>query len=314
MTFDLKNIFNVFSRRNVGVDFKDSPKLSAEFKSRLLLLLQHRFQSPRHGNLLNELMEEVHSKFQLLLARGVLSKNNQNPSNKFEDLLNYLDSCDDQHFIDFIEYIFKSSSYRKIFHEKNDFVEEINHLLRLDDLQFYLTNFSFKTEKQKVQGTHGPTFREFTSISSYPKLILRENELIHKNAIEPTLSLLENELYKNANLEFLDGLKDYREGDYGDCLTKCGSSFESVMKILCKINKWEYREKDTAAALLDIIFKNSDLKSFYKTPLITIATIRNKYSKSHGAGTKEKNATKNVAQYCINQTASSIVFLIQELD
>ncbi|MEX2409879.1 MAG: hypothetical protein WD607_00670 [Candidatus Paceibacterota bacterium] len=313
MKFDLKDIFSVFSRRNVGDHRSISPELSDEFRSRLLLLLQHRFQSPRHGNLLNDMMEEVHSKFQLLLARGVLSKSHQKPFNRTEDLIKFLDSCDDHHFIDFIEYIFKSTSYSKIFHEKNEFVEEINQLLRLDDLQFHLTNFTFKTEKQKVQGTRGLGLREFTTISSYPKVILREDDLIHEHATEPALTLLENELFKNANLEFLDSLKDYKEGDYGDCLTKCGSSFESVMKIICKINGWVYKENDTASTLLDIIFDNSTLLSFYKNPLITIATIRNKHSKSHGAGTQERTATKNVAQFCINQTASSIVFLINEL-
>lgn len=314
MKLDLKDIFSVFSRRNVGDDRNNSPRLSDDFKSRLLLILQHRFQSPRHGNILNEMMEEVHSKFQILLARGVLSKNHHKPSNRIEDLLNFLDTCDDDHFIDFIEYIFKSTSYSKIFHEKNEFVEEINQLLRLDDLQFHLTNFTFKTEKRRVQGTTGPGFREFTTISTYPKVILRETDLIHEYAIEPALALLENEIFKNANLEFLDGLKDYREGDFGDCLTKCGSSFESVMKILCKINKWEYREKDTASNLLEIIFKHSDIESFYRTPLVTIATLRNKYSKSHGAGIKERITTKNVAQFCINLTASSIVYLIQKLN
>src|SRR4029450_5031974 len=30
---------------------------------------------------------------------------------------------------------------------------------------------------------------------------------------------------------FLNALEDYRKGDYGDCLTKCTSAFESALKI-----------------------------------------------------------------------------------
>ena len=172
MNLDLKDIFSVFSRRNDGDNLSNSPKLSNEFKSRVLLLIQHRFQSSRQGNFLKEMMEEIHSKFQLLLARGVLSDSHQKPSNRTEDLINFLDSCDDHHFIDFIEYLFKSTSYGKIFHKKNEFVEEINQLLRLDDLQFHLTNFTFKNERHKVQGTSGIGYRVFTTISSYPKVIL----------------------------------------------------------------------------------------------------------------------------------------------
>ena len=40
--------------------------------------------------------------------------------------------------------------------------------------------------------------------------------------------------FEAANVEFRDALDEYRKGHYGDCLTKCCSSFESVMKSLCK--------------------------------------------------------------------------------
>lgn len=151
------------------------------------------------------------------------------------------------------------------------------------------------------------------SISAYPQVILRENEIIHQSAMKPALSLLDNKHFELANNEFLEALEDYRNGDYGDCLTKCGSSFESVMKVICERNNWEYKDRDTAGPLLNIIFENSDLERFYNDPLIIISTMRNRFSKSHGAGVKEKSPNKNVAQFCINTTASAIIFLIKKL-
>ncbi|MFC1905040.1 abortive infection family protein [Chloroflexota bacterium] len=43
-----------------------------------------------------------------------------------------------------------------------------------------------------------------------------------------------------------------------------------------------------------------------------VATLRNRLSSSHGAGTKPKAVTENFARYSLNVTASAIIFLVNE--
>lgn len=141
------------------------------------------------------------------------------------------------------------------------------------------------------------------------KLLRVDNQLLHRDAVLPALSLLSGKGFKTANTEFLEAFDDYKKGDYGDCLTKCCSAFESTMKIICKTNGWQYNQCDTARPLLDVVFKNTDLPGFLQQPLITIATLRNKLSKSHGAGTSSRAVSDHLARYALHLTASSIVLL-----
>ena len=119
--------------------------------------------------------------------------------------------------------------------------------------------------------------------------------------------------FEAANLEFTEALDEYRKGHYGDCLTKCCSSFESVMKSLCKRNKWPLDEKrDTAGPLLKTILSRSKLDPFFEQPLLLIATMRNRMSSSHGGGTAVRSVKRHVAQYAVTSTAAAILLLAHE--
>lgn len=84
------------------------------------------------------------------------------------------------------------------------------------------------------------------------------------------------------------------------------------MKIICDRKKWLYNPKDTAAPLLKTIVQQTKLDSFYEQPLLLVATIRNRYSSAHGAGTQKKVVPKHLANYVINATASAILLLVDE--
>ena len=118
--------------------------------------------------------------------------------------------------------------------------------------------------------------------------------------------------YRNANDEFLEALADLRKSDFGDCLTKCGSALESVMKVLCNEKGWAYNERDTASALGKIMIDRLGLDGYYEPVLMIVATLRNRLSRSHGAGTIDRSASRPVAEYAVNSTASAILFLVQK--
>ena len=72
-------------------------------------------------------------------------------------------------------------------------------------------------------------------------------------------------------------------------------------------------QKDTADVLLKTVLSHkATLETFLKEPLIIVATLRNRLSKSHGAGTAPKKVPPNRAEYAINATAAAILLLVSE--
>lgn len=53
---------------------------------------------------------------------------------------------------------------------------------------------------------------------------------------------------------------------------------------------------------------------FHKHVTDSIATIRNRFSSSHGGGSKIRTVARHVAQYLITITAAAIVLLVTDVD
>ena len=218
-------------------------------------------------------------------------------------MLKFLSECKEEHFLDAIELAFQSNFIRGAIHPRtgmqihvDKLIEDINQFFDVDELPYYLTGFTYAQYQ----------------ITAFPQVIGRDSAALHQTAIEPTLTLLSQPNFGSANDEFLDALKDFRTKDYRDCVVKCGSSLESVIKIICDIKGWPYAETDTAGSLIKNILPQTNLDSYFQDPLILIATIRNRLSTAHGAGTQQKAVSKHVASYIINATASAILLLVDE--
>ena len=109
--------------------------------------------------------------------------------------------------------------------------------------------------------------------------------------------------------------RHYRTGtSYGDCLTKCGSAFESTLKVLCERNDLTFERHDTAGKLLPVVIENSTLESFFEQPLMLVATIRNRLSSSHGGGSQVRAPSRQIARYTLTSTAAAIVLLVETAD
>ncbi len=227
-----------------------------------------------------------------------------------DDLSEFVNRCSDNHFFDFVEFIFGSEHLWRFGSDANHnrFVEDVNRLFEVDDLPYALTGF---VRQEGVGSFHGSPTKTIET-TAYPRVILRDSQVEHAEIIEPTLTLLTGADFKSANDEFLAALTDYRKGDYGDCLTKCASSFESVMKIICDRKKWPFKQTDTASDLLKIVRPNTNLDSFFDQPLMIIATLRNRISTAHGAGTQVKAPPSHLARYAINATGAAILLLVDE--
>ena len=217
-----------------------------------------------------------------------------------DDLNNFLSECSDEHFLDFIEISFQSEAVFFGDASVGDLIVAVNQFSQQDDLPFFLTDFTY-SESGRIR-----------NLETYPQMIRRDSEVLHQTAIEPTLKLLRGQAFSSANSEFLNALQDYRKGDYEDCVAKCGSALESVMKVIGENRGWPKR--NTARQLLDVVYSQTTLPPFLKEPLMQTAVIRNKLSSAHGAGTQPREVAEHIAQYTINVTAAAVLLLVQEVD
>ncbi len=286
-------LFNVFSKRP-GSKTDSGKALTATFRNRVFMRCRDVFNG-------TNFWEEIHSKLSYLHGRPTLV--DQNANSPVSDALSFLQSCNDMHFLDFLEYTFSTKAYFQASGQSN-LVADFNEFLIQDQLPYAVTDFVW------TESRDGPY--PSTTLSAYPHVICKDSEVLYERAILPTLQLLREAEFSSANKEFLEGLEDFRKSDYGDCLTKCGSAFESVLKIICARKKWPYSATDTASPLLKTVVANSGLESFFEQPLILIATIRNKLSKSHGAGPSSRQVTKAKAEYAVNATAAAILLVVSE--
>jgi hypothetical protein len=256
------------------------------------------------GDCNEELWGEVHRRILFRTGRGELGS-----SGDSQDVFPYLLNCPGKEFLNFLEDIFSADSFFRVSVGDDKLIDELNGLLRLDNLPYHVTRFV----KETVHETSGRyAGSNVTYTRQFPKVIMKENETLHATAIEPALTLLQHLHFQNANKEYLAALEDYRNGDYGDCLTKCGSAFESVLKVICDRKGWSYKQTDTASTLIKTLLSNTSLDNYFESLLVIVATLRNKMSSAHGAGTTAKQPTRHLAEYALNATASAILLVAHE--
>ena len=132
-------------------------------------------------------------------------------------------------------------------------------------------------------------------------------------AIEPTLLLLQGTRWKSANDEFLKALQCLRKQEWGNCVTRCANSLESVMKIVCKEKGWENNpDKLKAARLLRIVIEKSSLDSYYSKLLELPHVLRNEKGEVHGKSEKPSALPEHIANFVVNMTASTILLIVEE--
>ncbi len=304
-----EDVFDVFSRRETSEgESRDSPKpLTDSFRNRVLQLCFETFPPPSGGLTggSQSIWREVYRK---LLYRHAVTELSEEPTRGLQaDLEIFLRSCEDRHFLDFIEDVCQAENFHRHADEE-EFTEAINKFLKVDELPYALTPFQREKRTKQVYGQE----REVNWIVERPKIIRRDSQVTHESAVEPALQLLADKRFTSANSEFLEAMEDFRHGDYGDCLTKTCSALESTMKIICDRRGWDYSEDDSAGQLVETVVSKSNLDGYFQQTLIIVATLRNRLSKSHGAGTQEKTVPQHLARYAINTTASNILLLVEE--
>src|SRR4030095_11196701 len=108
---------------------------------------------------------------------------------------------------------------------------------------------------------------------SYPRVVRVDDQVAHTEAVMPALSALSDPVYAAADDEFRKALDDYRRGDFEDCLGKCGSAFESVLKVLAANNPMPPQSgRDTAGHLIPPVLAKSTLDAAtFQEPIMRAA-------------------------------------------
>lgn len=151
------------------------------------------------------------------------------------------------------------------------------------------------------------------------KIIRLDNELLHKNIVTKGLNLTNNKIYQNANEEYLKANEHFKQKRNIECLNECLKSFETIMKIVCNRNSWNYnKDKDSASQLIDILIKNNFFKGYHKSYLNSfkqllssnVPTIRNRNS-GHGQGVEKVIVPDSLARYMLYSTGAVINLIIE---
>ena len=231
-----------------------------------------------------------------------------------------------------------SSRYELGRHDKETILElfiyneDMNTIFDIIELtlryhRYYMINDKYKFQKENaieelknIENMINTRFKEsFVGYSIVNCEIIRvDSEATFNEIIKPTINLTNNKLFANINIEYVEGIKSYQNGDNKNCLIKCLNSFESTLKIICDEKKWKYNERDTANKLLNICYDNeliprkmqssfSSLRSLLESG---IQPIRNHYA-GHGKGKDEVIVEDYLARYTLNITGSAILFLIE---
>ena len=206
---------------------------------------------------------------------------------------------------------------------KNDDVEISLSIIELMMwcIDAYLkNNYYIKVDFQKVIDELNERFKENGIGYQYEnkKIIRIDSQYLHTEVVKPALILLGNHIYQGAQQEFLNAHEHYRHQRYQEAMIDCLKAYESVLKIILKKRKWEYKDTDTADALTGKIMQKGLIpdywqqyfKSLKNTLTSGVPTARNKEA-GHGQADEIRNIPNYLASYILHITASAIVFLIK---
>ena len=318
----LTNIYDSFSNRNKQAQSREQQvPISQTFRNRVLMFWRDYINGTlpmadpyMHDQFLASFWSDMHQTLVHLYGHPYLSRQRAG-QDVVPDLMDHLNNCNTPEFFDFMESAFKLQVSWRLMQYSDDIVDATNQIFRIEDLPYELTRWI--TRKEPSTGFIAPGIpasgTQIVTVAR-PQVIRVDDKVPHREAVEPALAALSVPHFSQANQDFLKALRHYRNGEYPDCLTACGATMESMLKVLCDRNKWHYKQTDTLRPLLDIAVPNTTLEPLFKQTLMMIGTLRNRLSSSHGRGAAGQPVPRHIAQYALTNTAAAVILLIEEAD
>jgi hypothetical protein len=151
------------------------------------------------------------------------------------------------------------------------------------------------------------------------KIIRVDSELLHSEAVEPALHLLHDAGFADAEREFLEAHRVYRQDpDKKQALVSANNAYESTMKHICDERSWSYPSGASASDLVQIMIDNQLVDKWSEQQLnavknmldSSINTVRNKKA-GHGPTPNSDPVPEYLVRYGLNMAASNIVMLVE---
>lgn len=202
--------------------------------------------------------------------------------------------------------------------EEDDWVVDIIELLVTTRIQLEQREHLFRVPKEYAINKLNARFKENGIGLDYVKdrIFPISSTVLYNEAVKPALILMHNPLFSGALNEYQEAYNHYKNGDNKATILSVAKAFESTMKSICELNNWDFG-KGTASALINALFSNDFLPSYYqtqlnslKTTLEGLPTIRNKEA-SHGQGMSVVDIPDHLTQYALNLAGTNITFLIK---
>ncbi|KEQ51413.1 STM4504/CBY_0614 family protein [Sphingobium chlorophenolicum] len=145
------------------------------------------------------------------------------------------------------------------------------------------------------------------------QMIRMDSEYTHEELIKPALVLLSGKHFEGAQEEFLDAHKEYRAGNYQKAIVSCAKSFESALKVVCKIKGWPYEKGARASDLLRRVrseglwpdYLDGSFDQLLATLTSGLPKVRNDAG-AHGQGPERRTVPPYVAAYALQLCAAKI--------
>ncbi|KHE56486.1 hypothetical protein D480_0226615 [Pseudomonas aeruginosa] len=90
------------------------------------------------GSNFNFFLEDLQNRLAYLHGRPILMESLR-PNSITDDILSFLFSCSDEHFLDAIEYLFQLPNNHDLSMAEEMVIDQINEFLSIDNLPYYIT-------------------------------------------------------------------------------------------------------------------------------------------------------------------------------
>lgn len=202
----------------------------------------------------------------------------------------------------------------------DELLDAVEFGCRIIDTAIRNDNLHFSANADKLLSELNARFQEAGVGYQYVshEIIRVDSQLLHKEVVLPALQLLSDSKFAGANSEFLEAHRQFRAGDYEQCLTECCKAFESVLKVIAKAEGWAVSQTDPVSKLLKSAFDAGLIPPYLQSEFdglkavlqAGIPTVRNKTS-GHGTGAIPRVVPQHLAAFQLHQTAAAIVFIVE---
>ncbi|MCW1381512.1 hypothetical protein OLX02_01615 [Novosphingobium sp. KCTC 2891] len=150
------------------------------------------------------------------------------------------------------------------------------------------------------------------------QMVQISQQVIHDQVVKPALHLLSDRRFKAAQDEYLEAHSLFRNSKFEQSLVECGKAFESVLKVIAGVRKWDIGPNDPASKLIAAAFNSGFIPTYMQAQFNSLRSmlesgvpaVRNRMG-GHGAGSTPRTVDRHLAAYQLHQTAAAIVFLVE---